>query len=269
MIDNQFIKALEDIVGPDQVKVSRAATELYSYDGSVVRATPGVVVFPGDSHEAARVVRAAHAAGVPFVPRGFGTNLSGGTVPPEGGMVLCLSRLNKILSILPESRTAVVQPGVTNLELQTALAPLGFYYAPDPASQKVATIGGNIAENSGGPHCLKYGVTTNHVLGVEMILADGEALTIGGAALDPPGYDLRGVLIGSEGTLGIVTEATLQDSAQARDRHHPAGYLRRCRRCRPLCVGHHRSRHFTGHPGDDGSAHYPGRGRQLRVRIPA
>lgn len=210
MTGNQFIETLQDIAGPDQVKVSRAAAELYSYDGSVVKATPAVVVFPGDRHEAAQVVRAAHAAGVPFVPRGFGTNLSGGTVPPAGGMVLCLSRLNKILSILPESRTAVVQPGVTNLELQNALAPLGFYYAPDPASQKVATIGGNIAENSGGPHCLKYGVTTNHVLGVEMILADGETLTIGGAALDPPGYDLRGVLIGSEGTLGIVTEATLR-----------------------------------------------------------
>ena len=210
MTDNQFIKTLQDIVAPANVRVSRAYTELYSYDGSVVKATPGVVVFPADSSEAARVVRAAHAAGVPFVPRGFGTNLSGGTVPPEGGMVLCLSRLNKILSISPESRTAVVQPGVTNLELQTALAPLGFYYAPDPASQKVATIGGNVAENSGGPHCLKYGVTTNHVLGLDMILADGEAVTVGGTALDPPGYDLRGVVIGSEGTLGIVTEATLR-----------------------------------------------------------
>ena len=210
MIDNQFIKTLQDIVGATNVSVSRACTELYSYDGSVAKSTPGVVVFPADSGEAARVVGTAHTAGVPFVPRGFGTNLSGGTVPPEGGMVLCLSRLNKILSILPESRTAVVQPGVTNLELQTALAPLGFYYAPDPASQKVATIGGNIAENSGGPHCLKYGVTTNHVLGMDLILADGEAVTIGGAALDPPGYDLRGVLIGSEGTLGVVTEATLR-----------------------------------------------------------
>ena len=210
MVDDQFIGALQGIVGRRHVSVSRAAAELYSYDGSVVKATPGVVVFPADGGAAARVVRAARDAGVPFVPRGFGTNLSGGTVPPEGGMVLCLSRLNRILSVSPESRTAVVQPGVTNLELQTALAPLGFFYAPDPASQKVATIGGNVAENSGGPHCLKYGVTTNHVLGLEMILADGEAVTVGGAALDPPGYDLRGVTIGSEGTLGVVTEATLR-----------------------------------------------------------
>ena len=209
-MDNQFIITLRDIVGPANVSVSRAYTELYSYDGSVVKATPGVVVFPADSGEAVRVVSVAHSAGVPFVPRGFGTNLSGGTVPPPGGMVLCLSRLNKILSISLESRTAVVQPGVTNLELQTALSPMGFYYAPDPASQKVASIGGNVAENSGGPHCLKYGVTTNHVLGLEMILANGEAATIGSAALDPPGYDLRGVVIGSEGTLGIVTEATVR-----------------------------------------------------------
>jgi len=206
----QFVKTLQGIVGPANVSVSRACAELYSYDGSVMKATPGVVVFPADSGEAAGVVRAAHGAGVPFVPRGFGTNLSGGTIPPPGGLVLCLSRLNKILSISPENRAAVVQPGVTNLELQTALAPLGFYYAPDPASQKVATIGGNIAENSGGPHCLKYGVTTNHVLGLELILANGDAVTVGRAALDPPGYDLRGVLIGSEGTLGIVTEATLR-----------------------------------------------------------
>ncbi len=210
MIDRHFLKTLQDSVGPGNVSVSRAAAELYSYDGSVVKSTPAVIVFPADARQTAQVVAAAHAAGVPFVPRGFGTNLSGGTVPPEGGMVIGLSRLNRILSITPASRTAVVQPGVTNLELQTALAPLGFYFAPDPASQKVATLGGNVAENSGGPHCLKYGVTTNHVLGMEMVLADGERMRIGGPAMDPPGYDLRGAVIGSEGTMGIVTEVTVR-----------------------------------------------------------
>ena len=185
-------------------------TELYSYDASLARNQPGVVVFPADTREAAMVVRAAHREGVAFVPRGFGTNLSGGTVLPSGGLVVCLSRFNRILGIYPESRHAVVQPGVTNLELQNALAAFGFFYAPDPASQKVATLGGNVGENSGGPRCLKYGVTTNHVLGMELILADGEIVHIGGPGLDPPGYDLRGAIIGSEGTLGIVTEITVR-----------------------------------------------------------
>jgi len=210
MITDDFIKKLQYIVGKEQVLISRTDAELYSYDASLAKGKPSVVVFPGDSHEASQVVRAARTAGVPFVPRGFGTNLSGGTVLPAGGLVVCLSRLNRILGMFPESRYAVVQPGVTNLELQNALAPLGFFYAPDPASQKVATIGGNSGENSGGPRCLKYGVTTNHVLGMEIILSDGERMRIGGAALDPAGYDLRGILVGSEGTLGIVTELTVR-----------------------------------------------------------
>jgi glycolate oxidase subunit GlcD len=149
-------------------------------------------------------------AGLPFVPRGFGTNLSGGTVMVSGGVVICMSRLNRILEISPQRRCAVVQPGVTNLELQDALAPLGFFYAPDPASQKVATLGGNVGENSGGPRCLKYGVTTNHILGMEVILSSGEIARIGGCAYDPAGFDLRGALVGSEGTMGIVTEVTVR-----------------------------------------------------------
>ena len=210
MMTEKFIDDLRLIVGETQVLVNRADTELYSYDASLARDQPGVVVFPADSREAAMVVRAAHRDGVAFVPRGFGTNLSGGTVLPSGGMVVCLSRFNRILGIYPESRYAVVQPGVTNLELQNALASFGFFYAPDPASQKVATLGGNVGENSGGPRCLKYGVTTNHVLGMELILADGQIVHIGGPALDPPGYDLRGAVIGSEGTLGVVTEITVR-----------------------------------------------------------
>ena len=210
MLTDRFIGELRNIVGESQVSVNRAGTELYSYDASLARGQPGVVVFPADTREASLSVRAAQRAGISFVPRGFGTNLSGGTVLPSGGLVICLSRFNRILGIYPQSRHAIVQPGVTNLELQNALAPLDFFYAPDPASQKVATLGGNIGENSGGPRCLKYGVTTNHVLGMEMILPDGDIIRTGGAALDPPGYDLRGAIIGSEGTLGIVTELTVR-----------------------------------------------------------
>jgi glycolate oxidase subunit GlcD len=210
MITDSFIREMEEIVGKENVSVSRANAELYSYDASLARGKPGVVVFPADSQEVARVVRAAHQSGIPLVPRGFGTNLSGGTIVTVEGLVLCMSRLNRILGMYPESRYAVVQPGVTNLELQDALATLGFFYAPDPASQKVATIGGNTGENSGGPRCLKYGVTTNHILGMEMVMPDGEVVRTGGAALDPPGYDLRGAVVGGEGTLGVVTEITVR-----------------------------------------------------------
>jgi glycolate oxidase len=201
MITHQLIDDLRRIVGDAQVSVSRAETELYSYDASLAKGQPGVVVFPADAGEAS------------FVPRGVGTNLSGGTVLVSGGVVICLSRLNRIIDISPKRRCAVVQPGVTNLELQNALAPLGFFYAPDPASQKVATLGGNVGENSGGPRCLKYGVTTNHILGLEVILASGEVVRLGGYAYDPPGYDLRGALVGSEGTMGIVTEVIAHPSA--------------------------------------------------------
>ncbi len=210
MIPKALIKELKRIVGERHVSESRAAAELYSYDGSLARGAPGVAVFPADAHETSRVVAAASRVGVPLVARGFGTNLSGGTVLSRPGLTVCLSRMNRILGISPFSRTAVVQPGVTNLELQNALSPLGFFYAPDPASQKVSTLGGNVGENSGGPRCLKYGVTSNHVLGLEVALPCGELLRTGGAACDPPGYDLRGLLIGSEGTLAVVTEATLR-----------------------------------------------------------
>ena len=209
MITQQLISDLKQIVGDAQVLVSRAGTELYSYDASLAKGQPGVVVFPGNTDEAAQVVKITRQADIPFVPRGFGTNLSGGTVLVSGGVVICLSRFNRILDIAPRRRCAVLQPGVTNLELQNALAPLGFFYAPDPASQKVATLGGNVGENSGGPRCLKYGVTTNHILGMEVILASGEIVRIGGTAYDPPGYDLRGAMVGSEGTMGIVTEVTV------------------------------------------------------------
>ncbi|MFO7665490.1 MAG: FAD-linked oxidase C-terminal domain-containing protein [Desulfobacterales bacterium] len=210
MIPRSLINNLKRIVGERHVAESRTASELYSYDGSLAKGSPGAVVFPGDTAETAAVISEATRAGVPFAPRGFGTNLSGGTVLPFGGLTICLTRLNRILEIFPDRRTAVVQPGVTNLELQSALAPLGFFYAPDPASQRVATLGGNVGENSGGPRCLRYGVTTNHVIGLQVILADGQILRLGSAAYDHSGYDLRGLVIGSEGTLAVVTEVIVR-----------------------------------------------------------
>jgi glycolate oxidase subunit GlcD len=210
MIPNDFLREVRRIVGPPHVSVGRTNAELYSYDGSLAFGTPDAIVFPGDSRETADVIRAASKAGVSCTPRGFGTNLSGGSVSPRGGVVICFSRMNRILAIEPERHCAIVQPGVTNLELQDALASLGFFYAPDPASQKVSTLGGNVGENSGGPHCLKYGVTTNHILGLEVVLPDGATVRLGGPALDPPGFDLRGLVVGSEGTLGAVTEITVR-----------------------------------------------------------
>jgi glycolate oxidase subunit GlcD len=210
MLDAALLRELRQIVGAEHVASRQTDAEVYSYDGSLAVAKPDAVVFPADTAQTAAVVRLASGAGVAYVPRGFGTNLSGGTIAAQGGLIIGLTRLNRILGIEPEGRYAVVQAGVTNLELQQALAPRGFLFAPDPASQKAATLAGNLAENAGGPHCVKYGVTTNHVLGVTAVLPGGEVLQIGGPALDPPGYDLRGVLVGSEGTLAVVTETTVR-----------------------------------------------------------
>jgi glycolate oxidase len=168
------------------------------------------VVFVHSTDEVAGVVRACNKYDVPFVPRGGGTNLSGGTIPFKGGVVLEMIRMNRILEVDRPNLRARVQPGLFNLELGTALAPLGYQYLPDPASQKAATLGGNVAENSGGPHCFKYGVTTNHVLGLTVVLPDGDVAKIGGKAVDTPGYDLTGVFVGSEGTLGICTEVVVR-----------------------------------------------------------
>ncbi len=209
-MDATLLGRLSQVVGADGVAADRCQAEVYSYDASLATGVPDAVVLPADTEQTAAVVGLAAEAGIPFVPRGFGTNLSGGSVAPRGGLVIGLARLNRVLEIRPEGRYAVAQAGATNLELQNALAPLGFYFAPDPASQKVATLGGNAAENSGGPHCLKYGVTTNHVLGMTLVLSDGQVVRVGGPALDPPGYDLRGLMVGSEGTLAVITELVVR-----------------------------------------------------------
>jgi glycolate oxidase len=210
-MDNRFLAELSYLVGDDGLLRDPADLLTYESDALVhLRATPGAVVLPTSAAQVQAVVRLCHRQGVPFVARGHGTGLSGGALPTPGGVLIGLSRLNRILEVdIPNLRVSV-EPGVTNLEITRRVAPQGCYYAPDPSSQVVCSIGGNIAENSGGAHCLKYGFTVHHVLGVEAVLPDGELVQIGGSVLDTPGLDLLGVLIGSEGTLAVVTKATLR-----------------------------------------------------------
>ncbi|HKQ58167.1 MAG TPA: FAD-linked oxidase C-terminal domain-containing protein [Candidatus Eisenbacteria bacterium] len=198
---------LRALLGADAVLASEAARFTYEADALVLdKHMPDVVVLPRSTDEVAAVVRWAHALRIPVTARGAGTGLAGGATPEHGGVVLSVNRMDQVLRIDPERMFAWVQPGLVNLWLSQQLAPLGLYYAPDPASQQVSTVGGNVATNAGGPHCLKYGVTLNHVLGVTVVLHDGVVVTLGGESCDAPDYDLASVVIGSEGTLGIATE---------------------------------------------------------------
>jgi glycolate oxidase len=205
-----LIARLKDIVGEDNVLFSEMDLTLYGYDASMERGRPDAVVLPGSTEEVSQIMALAHEDRIPIVGRGSGTNLSGGTIPTRGGIVVHFSRMNRILEIDIPNRTVTVEPGLITLELQTRLLAEGFVYVPDPASQKVSTLGGNLGENSGGPHCLKYGVTTNHVLGAELVLYDGSVVWTGGKSQDKPGYDLTGLLVGSEGTLGLATKMILK-----------------------------------------------------------
>jgi len=203
--------ALREIVAGDKAVLDLAEDlMLYEYDGGLQHSTPDAVVFPTTTAEVSGVVKYAAAHNMPLLARGAGTGLSGGAIAISGGIIISTARMNRIIELDYENLRAVVQPGLVNLELTSAAAPRGYFYAPDPSSQKACTIGGNIAENAGGPHTLAYGVTTNHVLGLEVVLPDGEIIRTGGKALDTPGYDLTGLFVGSEGTLGIVTEATVR-----------------------------------------------------------
>jgi glycolate oxidase len=205
------IGELRGIVGAGHVLTERAALASYACDGLTGhRVAPRAVVLPATTAEVAAVVRTCAGHGVPFVARGAGTGLSGGALPVAEGIVVCLQRMRRILEIDIENERVVVEPGVANLAVSRAVADLGYYYAPDPSSQQVCTIGGNVAENSGGAHCLKYGFTTNHVLAVTFVTADGRVARLGHTVPDGPGLDLLGVVVGSEGTLGIVTEVTLR-----------------------------------------------------------
>ena len=205
-----LITKLQEIVGSENVLFSDVDLTLYGYDASLEKGRPDVVVLPGSTEDVSAIVRLAREGSVPIIARGSGTNLSGGTVPTRGGIVLHFSRMNRILEVDIPDRTVTVEPGVITLDLQTMLLKQGFLYAPDPASQKVSTLGGNVGENSGGPHCLKYGVTTNHVLGAEIVQYDGTVTWIGGKNPDNPGYDLMGLIVGSEGTLAIATKLILR-----------------------------------------------------------
>ena len=206
-----FRYQLRRALGPDKLLVEPEQLRVYECDGLTgQRAIPELVVLPESTEEVQTVVRACHRACVPFVARGAGTGLSGGATPVAGGVVVSLARMNRILEVDLESQRVVVEPGVTNLDVTRAVADAGYFYAPDPSSQQVCTIGGNVAENSGGAHCLKHGFTVHHVTGLTLVLPDGELVELGGKALDPDGPDLLGVAVGSEGTLGIVTRITLR-----------------------------------------------------------
>jgi glycolate oxidase len=202
--------ALREIV-PDGVISEERELKPYESDGlTAYRQPPLLVVLPKTTEQVSQVLAWCHKEGINVVPRGAGTSLSGGALPLADGVLLGLARMNQVLEIDYIDRVAIVQPGVTNLAITQAVAGEGFYYAPDPSSQIACTIGGNVAENSGGVHCLKYGLTTNNVLGVEMVLADGEIIRLGGRHLEPAGLDLLGLVVGSEGLLGVVTEVTVR-----------------------------------------------------------
>jgi glycolate oxidase len=206
-----FADKLLQILDPHGVISSPDELIVYECDGLTrYRIKPIFVVLPKSAKEVSEIIKLCNKENIPFVPRGAGTGLSGGALPIEDGIVISLSRMNRILEIDIPNQRVVVEPGVVNIWVTNAVSSSGYYYAPDPSSQLVCTIGGNVAENSGGVHCLKYGVTTNHVLGLEVVLPDGEIVEFGGKTLDHPGYDLVGLLVGSEGLLGIVTKVVLK-----------------------------------------------------------
>jgi glycolate oxidase len=208
---NALGRELERIVGADGVVTDPGELRVYEADGlTVFKAMPEIVVLPRSTEQVAGVVKVCHREKIPFVARGAGTGLSGGALPIEGGVLIGMNRMNRILEIDYENQRAVVEPGMVNVWLTNALSPRGYYYSPDPASQTACSIGGNVAENSGGPRTPKYGVTTNHVLGLEVVLPNGEIVHFGGKTLDPLGYDLTGIYVGSEGTFGITTKVTVR-----------------------------------------------------------
>jgi glycolate oxidase len=209
-IPRAAVEELEKALGKRNVISDAADLIVFEYDGTIEKGQPQVVVFPSSAQDVAAAVRVARKYELPVVPRGAGTGLSGGAVAAVGGVLIAMTRMKRVLEVDVDNRTALVEPGLVNLELSKAVAKHGLYYAPDPSSQRACTIGGNVAENAGGPHCLAYGVTTNHVLGLELVTADGDIVWTGGLARDLPGYDLPGVIVGSEGTLCIVTKALVR-----------------------------------------------------------
>ncbi|MGB6874748.1 MAG: FAD-linked oxidase C-terminal domain-containing protein [Candidatus Acidiferrales bacterium] len=209
-MNQRLITDLEHLLTREHVLSHPEDLLLYEYDGSVEVARPNCIVFPRDTSDVVHIVDIANLHDVPLVGRGAGTGLSGGALARNGGIIVSFARMNRILEIDIENQRAVVQPGVVNSDLSAAVAHAGLHFAPDPSSQKACTLGGNVSENAGGPHTLAYGVTTNHVLGMQLVLPDGQLVRIGGKSLDAPGHDLCGLLVGSEGTLALVTEITVR-----------------------------------------------------------
>src|SRR3954470_17987937 len=207
---DKLVADLERICGPEHTITHQHQLRTYESDGLLqYAALPRAAVLPGSAEEGQQVVKACHEAGVPIVARGAGSGLSGGALPHKDGVLIVLSRLKRILEIDLDNGRVCVEPGVTNANVSAAVGP-AFFYPPDPSSQIVCSIGGNVAENSGGAHCFKYGFTTNYVTGLELVLGDGELVQVGGYELDPPGYDLLGAFVGSEGTLGVATKIWLR-----------------------------------------------------------
>src|SRR4051795_6362356 len=205
-LDPKAHRAMEALLGKPGILIDPVDRKLYEYDGGVHMSIPDVVVFPRTTEEVVGLVKIAADYKLPLVGRGAGTGLSGGAIALSGGMMISFARMNRILEIDIENEFALVQPGVVNLDISLAVAPFGYFYAPDPSSQRACTIGGNVAENAGGPHTLAYGVTTNHVVSLEAVLPDGTVIEVGCKAPDAPGYDLVGLLTGSEGTMALVTK---------------------------------------------------------------
>ncbi len=209
-IPSGLVPDLVAIVGAENVLDSREETLVYECDGYVVeKSVPDVVVFPTSTEQVVEVVKLCNRHDIPFVPRGAGTSLAGGTLTVGGGVMICLTRMKRILEVSLRDRYAIVESGVVNVWLTRSLAGTGFHYAPDPSSQGACTIGGNVATNSGGPHTLKYGVTVNHIKGTTLVMPDGTLVETGGITEDNPGYDLTGLVVGNEGTFGIVTQAVV------------------------------------------------------------
>lgn len=207
----ELIERFENIVGADGLLYQAEELVVYECDGYVVdKQVPDVVVFPTSTQDVVRIVRACNEFNVPFVPRGAGTSLAGGCLPVGGGVMIAMTRMKKIVEVSLRDRYAVVEPGLVNLHLTNHLKGTGYHYAPDPSSQGACTIGGNVATNSGGPHTLKYGVTVNHVLGLEVVMPDASVVHLGGPVAGMPGYDLPGLFVGSEGTFGICTQVTVR-----------------------------------------------------------
>lgn len=217
MEKRRIVQELAAIVGREWVISDPDELTVYECDGMTYleKALPDVVVLPDSTEQVAEVVKFCDGEQLPFLPRGAGTGLSGGAIAVQGGVIIGLNRMNRILEIDLANQRAVVEPGLVNIAMTQAVVNRGYYFAPDPASQAVSSIGGNVAENAGGPHCLKYGTTTMHILGLELVLASGEIVQVGGKTLDCPGYDLTGLFVGSEGTLGIATKVTVRLLRQA------------------------------------------------------